>query len=257
MRIYDMFMENNCEEIIERTMFTCGHFRDYEVVDDYNMEVMFEEFEGTLANYIRHNMMSTNTDKYDAVKIEGKNLIAEIHVDSKCTDCEHIIERRVCINTPRPQGFEDMVFMHGICALSRTDITQGIKHIVKVLTDATYETCCSSECIGPVGIALKGEVITASNIDLFTRVGEDGHRYYDVTKDNEEYIIYDAKDMAPNEFGVNDEFVTINNELQYVWYDPREATEEEREASLWLADKLGVEAIEIDANDKNQGIMIF
>ena len=160
-------------------------------------------------------------------------------------------DRIYCYQTKRPEGFEGMTLMHGICALSRTDIVQGIKHAIKVLDDPTYETCCSTECIGPVGLALKGDVITASNKDLYTQVDpENGHRYYNAYPSNLRNIIYHAKDLAPNDSGINDEMVTINNTLEYIWINEAEATEEEREAALWLAEQLDVEVRYIEVEHK-------
>lgn len=258
MRIYDMFMNNGLEVIVERTTFLCGCKRDFDVTDDYDVELLCCTFEGTLEDYLEDNALHELVEEYDNYKIEGNTLILITNMDIKCVTCKDLIGRVRCIDTPKPVGFEDMVLMHGICALSRTDLVAGIEHVVKVLTDETYETCCSTRPIGPIGIAVKADVITASCIDLYTRVGEDGHRFYDLTEANAKYIVYDAKDLKENEFGINDEMVTINHKLQYVWYDINEATEEEREAALWLADKLGVEALAIeDKQEEDYGMMYY
>lgn len=160
---------------------------------------------------------------------------------------------KYCYEMRKPEGFEDMILMHGLCALSRTCIIQGIKHAVKVLDDPTYETCCSTTPIGPVGLAVKADVITASNTDLYTRVDyANGHRYFDDDEDNMRNLIFHAKDLAPNEYGINDEMVTVNNRLEYIWINTKIATEEETEAALWLAEQLDVEVRYIEVEQKIQ-----
>lgn len=158
---------------------------------------------------------------------------------------------KYCCELQKPQGFEDMILMHGICALSRTDIVQGIKHAIKVLDDPTYESCCSTEAIGPVGLAVKADVITASNADLYTRVDHaNGHRYFDADEENMRNLIFHAKDLAPNEYGINDEMVTVNHRLEYIWINTKIATEEETEAALWLAEQINAEVRYIEVEQK-------
>ena len=155
---------------------------------------------------------------------------------------------------PKTTGFETITKLHGVLAYGRVidnnfeEVANGVlSHVEKVLTNPNYETCCSTEALGKIGLVLDGEVITASISDLNTQVDSKG-RYFYMENIKEDMLIYDAKDLVPDEFGINDEMVTINNKLKAVWVKV-DADNNIRELAKTIAEKYNVEIIEVELTE--------
>lgn len=251
--IYAYYLETGADTLYENIVYECGCVEEHNL----NMQYMIAQFEGTteasnFEEYTKAVCSYMYIDTYDKVTFNNGDLILEKHYQFICSECHEEKQkgsRIYCIDTPRPTGFDNMELHHGIVAYQRDNIEAGIKHLVKVLEDENYETCCSTDHIGTVGATFIAEVITASNEDLYTRVDHsNGHRYYDNIPKNIENIIYDIKDHNPGTTW-NDEFVTRKHQLQSLWYKTS-ASDDEKEAMMSLAEFLGVEVKIIEEQDK-------
>ena len=250
--LYDYYLETGALEICERFIFSCGCSIETNFNEEYENELRLEIIDGTFQEYLAINSRHMYIENYSAVKMEGTTLVVEEKLNFMCMNCKNNggekIERIYCYQTKKPVGFDDMPLHHGICAFEREDVVDGIKHLTKILEDENYETCCSTKHIGAVGATFIAEVITASNEDLFTVVDKtNGHRYYDAIPSNTMNVIYDVKDHMPS-YRYNDEFVTRKHQLQSLWYKT-DASDDEKEAMISLAEFLGVKAYEVEEKD--------
>ena len=209
--VYEMFMQGGYETIVEMSMYSCGCDNIRLPLDNY-----YESIDGTVEKFLEDYLVYKYVEEYDIVETTEKSLILVIKLENKCTDCKY--GKTYMKNMPRPVGFEDVMLFHGILAYQREsdDFEGARRHLEKVLTIPTYETCCSTEPIGNVGAVLEGTVILASNCDLGSKTDEKG-RYFMKQYEEANYIIYDADYLTFGTDGMNDEIVTIENKIKAIW----------------------------------------
>lgn len=240
--IYDLYKLTGCTEINEKWQCECGcerdnlfveNLKDMGATDEFAEEVLVNEF----------NRRYVDEFKYFTIEDKMITLYKDMPV---CLDCE-LGEKIYCLDMPRPVGFENVTKYHGIVALSRDDLEQGIQHLKKVTTNPLYETCCATTPIGPIGVIFDAEVITASNLDLYTHVDNKG-RYFDLREYRDAYygIIHYADQLGDYDtedsycYEDNDELVTINNKITAIWIKDN-VSNRYREAAKQLAIEYNVD----------------
>lgn len=263
--IIDLFNICGYEELVIRKQYTCGCYEDYafisralEIYEEKLAEAEEEEDIMTWEEYREYflfNMLGdTCVDEYGYFFIDERHdrLVLVEYANDECFECEesqYETPKIYCSDMPKPEGFESVVKYHGIVALSRQDLESGIKHLRKVVTTPSYETCCATAPIGAIGAILNGDVITASNKDLYSQVGSKG-RYFELEEEGDAYygIIHYADQLRP---AITDgamycnELVTINNSVDCIWVKIW-ATEEEKRAAIELSEFYEVELMIID-----------
>lgn len=263
--IIDLFNVCGCEELVMRRQYTCGCYEDYafisralEIYEEKLAEAEEEEDIMTWEEYREYflfNMLGDAcVDEYGYFFIDERHdrLVLVEYANDECFECEesqYETPKIYCSDMPKPEGFESVVKYHGIVALSRQDLDAGIKHLRKVVTTPSYETCCATAPIGAIGAILNGDVITASNKDLYSQVGEKG-RFFELEEEGDAYygIIHYADQLRP---AITDgamycnELVTINNSVDCIWVKIW-ATEEEKRAAIELSEFYEVELMIID-----------
>ena len=209
--IYEMFIQGGYETIVEMTLFECGCDKVELPLDTY-----YEAIDGDLDEYLEDWLAYEYAEDYYQIETTDSSLILVNKVNRKCDECT--LGKIYMKDMPRPVGFEDVMLFHGILAYERNieDIEGAKEHLNKVLTIPTYETCCSTDPLGPVGVVLEGTVVLASNCDLGSMTDDKGRFYY-ANNDAAEYIIYDADYLTFGTDGFNDEIVTIENKIKAVW----------------------------------------
>lgn len=264
--IIDLFNICGCEELVMRRQYTCGCYEDYafisraleiyeeklaEAEEDIEDIMTWEEYR----EYFLFNMLGDAcVDEYGYFFIDERHdrLVLVEYANDECFECEesqYETPKIYCSDMPKPEGFESVVKYHGIVALSRQDLDAGIKHLRKVVTTPSYETCCATAPIGAIGAILNGDVITASNKDLYSQVGSKG-RYFELEEEGDAYygIIHYADQLRPADTDgamYCNELVTINNSVDCIWVKIW-ATEEEKRAAIELSEFYEVELMVID-----------
>lgn len=263
--IIDLFNVCGCEELVMRRQYTCGCYEDYafisralEIYEEKLAEAEEEEDIMTWEEYREYflfNMLGDAcVDEYGYFFIDERHdrLVLVEYANDECFECEesqYETPKIYCSDMPKPEGFESVVKYHGIVALSRQDLDAGIKHLRKVVTTPSYETCCATAPIGAIGAILNGDVITASNKDLYSQVGSKG-RYFELEEEGDAYygIIHYADQLRPADTDgamYCNELVTINNSVDCIWVKIW-ATEEEKRAAIELSEFYEVELMVID-----------
>ena len=254
--IYDLYKLTGCTELVERRLCECGCISDHPYVQDLRYMGANDEM---LEEILEREFGNKYVDEFLYFTIENETLTLEVAAP-KCIDCElreyKNGEKIYCLDMPRPEGFENVTKYHGIVALSRDDLQQGIQHLKKVTTNPLYETCCATTPIGPIGVIFDAEVITASNIDLYSHVDNKG-RYYDLTEYGDAYygIIHYADQLGECDtegrccYDDNDELVTINNKVTAIWIK-ESAGNVYREAAKQLAIEYNVDVLVIESKNK-------
>ena len=266
--IIDLFNICGCEELVMRKQYTCNCCENYSFIrracEIYKDKLSIAEAEGNTEDVMEweeykesflFNMLGdTCVDEYGYFFIDEHNsLVLVEYANDMCFECEedelYSTPKIYCSDMPKPEGFESVVKYHGIVALSRQNLDAGIKHLRKVVTTPSYETCCATAPIGAVGAILNGDVITASNKDLYSQVGSKG-RYFELEEEGDAYygIIHYADQLRPADTDgamYCNELVTINNSVDCIWVKIW-ATEEEKRAAIELAEFYEVELMIID-----------
>lgn len=266
--IIDLFNICGCEELVMRKQYTCNCCENYSFIrracEIYKDKLSIAEAEGNTEDVMEweeykesflFNMLGdTCVDEYGYFFIDEHNsLVLVEYANDMCFECEedelYSTPKIYCSDMPKPEGFESVVKYHGIVALSRQNLNAGIKHLRKVVTTPSYETCCATAPIGAVGAILNGDVITASNKDLYSQVGSKG-RYFELEEEGDAYygIIHYADQLRPADTDgamYCNELVTINNSVDCIWVKIW-ATEEEKRAAIELAEFYEVELMVID-----------
>ena len=266
--IIDLFNICGCEELEIRRQYTCGCFEDYKLIKRassiYQEKLSMAEEQGDTDDvmtweeyreYYLFNMLGDAcVDEYGYFFIDERHdsLVLVEYANDECFECEesqYETPKIYCSDMPKPEGFESVVKYHGIVALSRQDLDSGIKHLRKVVTTPSYETCCATAPIGAIGAILNGDVITASNKDLYSQVGSKG-RYFELDEEGDAYygIIHYADQLRPADTDgamYCNELVTINNSVDCIWVKIW-ATEEEKRAAIELSEFYEVELMIID-----------
>ncbi len=246
MSIYEFAMElvPSIDRVVVKDAYSCGCC---ETSTWYLMSLDLE-YQERLHKLFEFDFHDKYVTDFDYFEIANEALVLYMLEDEPCYS--HYFEQRpekiYCMDMPRPEGFEDVVKYHGITALSRTDLAQGIAHLDKVLNTPLYETCCATVPVGPLGAIFDADVITASNIDLYSHVDSQG-RFYDLEENGDAYngIIHYADQLEPVEDEENNELVTINNTIKTMWVKIW-APDKYLDAAVMLAEEYNVELIIID-----------
>ncbi len=201
------------EEIVESYDFECGHSE-------------YEEIEICFAHHY-------TIDEFDSFEIcegeEGKSLVLHRKTWGQCTDCDIFgptnrldkdAEKIYCSDMPRPEGFETVTKYHGLAAYSGTfSPDKAIDNAKDLINNPSWEICCSTRPIGPIGLVINGTVITASNVDLCSMIDRNnGKRFFEVSKDDHRAckgIIHYAYQLKKQ--WDHDEIVTKDNTVVAVW----------------------------------------
>ena len=168
--------------------------------------------------------------------------------DCLCAKCEREVNRVYCDSLPKPVGFDSLTIYHGIAAYNDDDLdTVGdyFCRVSSILRNPHWQICCSTTPIGYIGIVVKGDILCASNADLFTEIdGDTGRRYFDKNRWRSSHIIYDSKDL--NDFiWSHNEIVTNNSKATAVWVYSK-APKIIKQYGQFIAKILKVDYIEIE-----------
>lgn len=115
------------------------------------------------------------------------------------------------------KGFDNVVLYHGFNAFFvskpyRTCFNTLMKH-------PEYQICTSTKYIGMMGVCVQGDILIASNYDLFSGIDTDNNnrRYFD-DKDIDN-LVYDYKDLLlhTDDEEENNEIVIHNTKIKGVW----------------------------------------
>jgi hypothetical protein len=124
-----------------------------------------------------------------------------------------------CNEMPRPIGFENVTIYRGLNAYyGKSTFDSIFNAFIDLIDNPMKQVCCSTHTIGDIGVVLEGDVIMASNMDLQSKMDEEtNRRYYIPDGIREEHIIYDAKDLEDNNYGINDEIIMENVKVKAIW----------------------------------------
>ncbi len=222
----------------------------------YHFECGHKEIENMILDYAQY---STVCD-YESFNIDYDKGMLYVHLNTtgKCATCElfeddedEVCERIYCDEMPRPEGFEDITLYHGLAAFSGTVEANGAaKNAINIIEHPEYQICCATDAIGPMGLIIKGTVITASNIDLCSSIDKKTcRRYYDVYVDDNRAckgIIHHASQLQKQ--WSHNEIITMNNCIPAVWiYDW--ADNDYKKIAKDLANKYNIELVVIPSED--------
>ena len=116
--------------------------------------------------------------------------------------------------TREVKGFEEVVLYHGINTFFVSRPYQTCFNTI--LKNKNIQLCTSTKHLGFIGVTVKGDILIASNIDLFS--GLDGYRRYFDEKDIDN-LVYDYNDLELHEDDneENNEIVVTNQEITGIW----------------------------------------
>lgn len=182
-------------------------------------------------------------------------IIKRIH-EGSCDDCYTPItpeeiggEIIYCDSQPRPRGFKNMELYHGLLAFSKkdgiygTDDSQVFENFCGIYDNPKWQICCSTAALGYIGLVITGDVITASNIDLYSKVDEDGRRYYVKTShpnDRATRGIISSASYLKKIGNMHDEIVVQNSKIIAIWVKP-EANDEMLNTAKYIAEEFNIE----------------
>ena len=150
-------------------------------------------------------------------------------------------KRIYCDEMPRPEGFEDMILYNGFNAFfARRTPEQRLNRLIKF---PGREICVSTQHLGTIGAAVKGDVLMACNIDMFSGIDmETRRRYYNNSTEISENIVSHANQLIEYtaEDQENNEIIIKNVKIQYLWVTS-DAGEKIKQEAKRLADVYGFE----------------
>ncbi len=248
--VADKLRKGGYDDLVEMTIYSCNH---------RNIETPLRYFDptidGSLDEYCADWCLHEYVEDYDQVQEINNKLVVIDEPDCVCEDCK--LGKVYVKDLPILTSFAGMEFNHGIIAYQRdnSDLLGAKNHLEKVLSIPTYETCCSTECIGNIGAVLVGDVKVASNCDLTS--GTDKHgRYYHANSKDAEYLINNKNQMTYGTDGMNDEFITVNNSIRAIWFKEH-ASNVEKAFAKELADFYQVELIEVPMTEQDKEDMRY
>lgn len=208
MKVCEFIRKIESRDVIFVKRFSCG----CEVQVDVLSELEWNYYDLDEPEYMdRMRELENDITYYDDFRYDDDEILYLINnVDSStCSSCKY--EQVRCIDFPRPSEFDSMRFFHGVNAFGISG--DGDENMIKVLSNSTMELCCSTKTLGSMGVILKGEVLLASNRDLCSMIGEDGHRCISLGMASD--IIY-TKDQMKKTI-TNDEYVVTNYKVSAIW----------------------------------------
>ena len=110
------------------------------------------------------------------------------------------------------EKWQDSVFHHGVAAFDKSE--DGIQRIIDLNTCTDLQICTSTEMIGGYGISLNGDVLIASNEDLWSTINHDtGKRFFDRSCHD---VVEDVEELY-RIFGDHNEVVLTNYSIEAIW----------------------------------------
>ena len=189
-------------------------------------------------------------DDPDYVDSDGEQIICKITIllSGKCFECRHKADRTYCDELPRPQGFEAVTLYHGIAAYNTGhlhSVSDYYSRIIEVVRNQHWQICCSTKPIGHIGIVVEGEVLCASNADLYSLIDKNTcRRYFDKERYRAQHLIYDAKDLDDSIWS-HDEVITRGSKPTAVWvYSGADNTI--KKYGMYIARLLKIDCVTVD-----------
>lgn len=248
--IANKLRQGGYDDLIEMTIYSCDHRHIETPLRYYDPTI-----DGTLDEYCEDWLLHSYIEDYAQIQIVNNKLVVIEEPDCKCEECK--LGKVYVKDLPILTSFAGMEFNHGIIAYQRdnTDLLGAKQHLEKVLNDASYATCCSTECIGNIGAILVGDVRVASNCDLASGTDKNG-RYYHANSKDAEYLITNKEQMTYGVDGMNDEFITTSNNIRGIWYKEH-ASNVEKMFAKELADYYDVQLIEVPMTEQDKEDMRY
>lgn len=110
------------------------------------------------------------------------------------------------------EKWQDSVFHHGVAAFDRSE--DGIQRIIDLNTCTDLQICTSTEMIGGYGISLSGDILVASNEDLYSTINRNtGKRFFDRSRHD---VVENVKELYKI-FGDHNEIVLTNYSIEAIW----------------------------------------
>ena len=128
-----------------------------------------------------------------------------------CDDCINLVPCEDYADMYNEE-WQDSVFHHGVAAFDRSE--DGIQRIIDLSTCTDLQICTSTEMIGGYGISLNGDVLIASNEDLWSTINHDtGKRFFDRSCHD---VVEDVEELY-RIFGDHNEVVLTNYSIEAIW----------------------------------------
>ena len=112
------------------------------------------------------------------------------------------------------KGFDKVTLYHGINTFFVSKPYQTCFNTI--LKNKNIQLCTSTKHLGFIGVTVKGDILIASNIDLFS--GLDGYRRYFDEKQLK-HLVYDYSELEHHldDEEENNEIVITNQEITGIW----------------------------------------
>ena len=245
--IEDYMMDNDLDHVVVVTMHKCGHESLY--CGTYDDGIL----ESTLDKYVKYEIAK---DYQITKKIKSDTLLVYEAVESKCSSCWLItdIQRIYCDECERPTGFDNITLYHGLAAFTgEYTMSHALENLKTIIEHPEYQICCSTKTNGNIGIITKGEVLVASNMDLWTYIDPDTcRRYYEYDPcahvhskyRRADYIISDASQLDSTVWE-HDEMVTANNKITAIWIKQGAFTNDDLKQLIDIAKEYNIEIIKL------------
>jgi len=146
--------------------------------------------------------------------------------------------------TKEVKGFDRVTLYHGFNAFFvsrpyRTCFNTLMRH-------PEYQICTSTKYIGMMGVCIKGDILIASNLDLFSGIDTDDNnrRYFDEKQLKD--LVYDYADLELHEDDPeeNNEIVIHNTTITGIWITS-DAPEKLRQLATDIAKEHNLPLIEV------------
>lgn len=146
--------------------------------------------------------------------------------------------------TREVKGFDKVQLYHGFNAFFTSKPYKTCFNTLKKHPE--YQICTSTKYIGMMGVTIEGDILVASNIDLFSGIDkEDNNRRYFDEKQLKN-LVYDYADLELHEDDPeeNNEIVIHNTNITGVWVTS-DAPEKLRQLAIDTAKENNLPLIEV------------
>lgn len=217
-------------------IYSCGH-------EDYFGSFDLEDFKAIFGDEdISYSIYIDDDNTLDCIDVK-------VWMDDECDECMYQEDdhRIYCDECIPPTGFEKVTKYHGIAAYNVAGLDTVGDYLVRfqsINANPEWQICCSSRPIGNIGAVIDGDVLCASNMDLYTDIDPDnGRRYFDGSRYRATHLVSDASELDSTVWS-HDEIVTHNNSIRYIWvYD--QASDTIKNYGKFLARILKVYYVEV------------
>ena len=215
-------------------IYSCGH-------EDYFGSFNLEKFKKIFGDAdISYSIYIDPDNELDCIDVN-------VWMDDICAECMDRDHRIYCDECIPPTGFEKVTKYHGIAAYNVAGLDTVGDYLVRfqsINANPEWQICCSSRPIGHIGAVIDGDVLCASNMDLYTDIDPgNGRRHFDGSRYRATHLVSDASELDSTVWS-HDEIVTHNNSIRYIWvYD--QASDTIKNYGKFLARILKVYYVEI------------